>query len=288
MKEINFKEILTAKDPKAAKKIPCFVYKIINKVLHIKQINAFIREYGDREGVEFASALIHDSLKVNVVLTGFENLPETGRIIVAANHPLGGLDGVAIIEAVAQKRPDIIFPVNDFLTYIPNLKSIFIPINKVGKTSRDAIKLLEDTFKSDKTILYFPAGLCSRKIKGKIQDLEWKKTFIKQAVQTQRDIVPVYVNGVNSKLFYNVERFRRFLGIKFNIGMALLPRELFNKAGKTIELVFGKPIPWQTFDTSKAQTQWTQCVRNYVYSLRKNPNVIFKSEKYGHNKSCCE
>jgi hypothetical protein len=164
--------------------------------------------------------------------------------------------------------------VNDILYFIQPLKSIFVPVNKHGEQGRVAAKFLNDTFASPDQIITFPAGLCSRKIKGKIYDLEWKKMLVVKAVEYQRDIIPVYFEEKNSNFFYSIANLRRLFNIKFNIEMLFLPSELFKvkRAKKSVFTVyFGKPIPWQTFDSSKNPQQWTNWVKQTVYDLvRKN------------------
>ncbi len=146
---------------------------------------------------------------------------------------------------------NIKFPVNDILMNLENLSGIFLPVNKHGGQAKDAIRQLEETYASDSQILYFPAGLCSRKRHGIIKDLVWHKSFITKAIQHKRDIVPAFFSGRNSNFFYNLSNLRKSLGIKANIEMLYLPDEMFRQKEKDISLVFGKPIPWQTFDNSK-------------------------------------
>jgi putative hemolysin len=113
----------------------------------------------------------------------------------------------------------------------------------------------------------FPAGICSRRIKGVIRDLEWKKTFITKSIQTQRDIVPIHFEGRNSDFFYNLANVNKMLGIKFNIAMLYLSDEMFRNRNKKFKVTIGKPIPWQTFDKSKTPTEWAQYVKEIVYTL---------------------
>ena len=275
MEEINIKKMLMAKNPKSAKKIPNFVYWLLSRLLCVKKINSFLREHGHEYGIEFVRSILFDLSHVTLTAKGEENIPDEGKLVFASNHPLGGLDGLAFINVVYSKREKITFPVNDFLTFISNFEEFFIPVNKVGANSRNASATIQQAFESENTILMFPAGLCSRKKKRKIVDLEWKKTFIKQAVLTERDVVPVYVNGRNSRFFYNVANLRKFFKIKFNIEMLLLPRELFKQKGKALELCIGKPIPWQTFDKSKSEKEWAALLKEHVYKLSEAPNTTF-------------
>ncbi len=114
-------------------------------------------------------------------------------IFFVANHPLGGLDGIVFAHVIGQKNPHVQFLVNDILMNLKNFDSIFIPVNKHGKQSMQYARKIEEAYKSDQQVLNFPAGLCSRKIKGEIVDLEWKKSFISKAIEHKRDIVPVHI-----------------------------------------------------------------------------------------------
>ena len=210
-------------------------------------------------------------------MIGIENIPLTGRFIIAANHPLGGMDGMALISEIGKHRRDIMFPVNDLLMNLPQLKPIFIPINKHGKNT-DNMKILEETFASDALMLYFPAGLCSRKQKGGIiKDLEWKKTFISRAKKYQRDIIPVYVDGKNTNFFYNLSSIRKKFGIKANIEMLYLVDEMYKQKDKTINIIIGKPISYLIFDKKFSDQEWAEKMKNLVYKMSKDTNGNLES-----------
>jgi putative hemolysin len=162
---------------------------------------------------------------------------------------------------------DIKFPVNDILTSIENFSGIFLPVNKHGAQGKDAARRIEEAYSSSGQILYFPAGLCSRKKRGIIKDLPWHKSFISKAVQHKRDIVPAYFSGRNSDFFYNLSNARKLLGIKANIEMLYLADEMFRQKDKEISLVFGKKIPWETFDKSRSAPEWADWVKSKSYEL---------------------
>ncbi len=272
---VDLRKIIQSKNPKLSKWIPDFVLFLLKKLLHLKEVNGSIFRHKEKFGVAFAKAIINEDIKVNIEIQNPENMPDgEQRPMIVANHPLGAVDGMALISIVGEKYPDILFPVNDLLLNLPGLKPIFVPINKFGRNAQNKNKL-EEAFASESALLYFPAGLCSRKQKGEIKDLEWKKTFLKKAIEYQRNLYPVYVEAKNSNLFYNLANFRKKLGIKANIELILLPREMYKQEGKTIRLVFGTPIPYTTFDKSKTDNEWALSVRNYVYELKKNAYAKF-------------
>ena len=265
-KAINIKQIISGKNAKIARFLPGFVYRYINRILHVDFINRVLKDYKDLSDQEFVAAIIKD-FNVNPTIIGGENLPDTGRYIFASNHPLGGFDGILLMDILGKRYKEIGFLVNDILLNLYPIKGLMIPINKHGAHSRDSAKKIEDAMASDKQILTFPSGLVSRKIKGKIIDLEWKKNFIQKAIEYKRDIVPVHFSGRNSNWFYFVANTRKFLGIKWNLEMFYLADETYKHRNMKVNVSFGKPIPWQTFDNSKTAKEWADMVRAEVYRM---------------------
>ncbi len=274
---IDVKSLFAAKNPRLLKIIPGFIFSLIKKIVHQDTINGYIYKHRDKSGLTFVSAMLQEFgvklvvMKSSGAIIEGDNLrsiiPPYGGYILASNHPLGALDGLALLHIAGLSRPDVVFPVNDLLMFVPGLKPLFIPINKHGKNTEN-IEIIHQTFASKRTILYFPAGLVSRKQKGgKIHDPEWKKTFVTQAKQYQRDIIPVYISGRNTNFFYNLANLRKKLRIKSNIEMILLPDEMLRQNDKTIRLIFGEPISWTSFDSSHSDTEWGRIIMEKVYEM---------------------
>ena len=281
-KGIDLRKVFTAKVPKLMKHMPDWAFRRVQRLLHEDEMNCILLKYQDLEGVDFVNAILKE-FNLNLILNGVEHLSESQRIVVASNHPMGGLDGMALIGSVGNHCGKVITPVNDFLTFLPNLRPLFIPVNKVGsdlENKKENIRVFNEAFSGDSTVCYFPFGLCSRKTKGgKIMDLDWKKTFVTKAKAYQRDIVPVHVDGRNSEFFYNLARVRKFLHIKVNIEMAFLVDEMFKQRNKTMTITFGKPIPYQTFDHRFTDAQWAEKLRRFSYNLPNDPNQVFDPQK---------
>lgn len=266
-KFIEIEKVIAEKNPRLAKALPGFIISYIKRVIHQDQINAFIKVNGQLYNFDFIEKIIEE-FGVEVVIKGMENVPEKGGIVIASNHPLGGLDALSMMHLLSKKRKDMRFIVNDILLSFKNLKELFIPVNKHGKSGAESVKMINAQFASDAITLVFPAGLVSRKQEGGIiKDLEWKKSFITKARQYQRDIIPVYVEGKNSSFFYNLSRWRKRLGIKANIEMFYLMDEMYKQRGKKITIYFGEPIKYSTFDKSKTDEQWANYIKEIVYSL---------------------
>jgi len=277
-KLIDIEALFAAKNPRLLKVIPGFVIRYLKRITHQEAINGYIYKHRDKSGLPFVEAILEE-FGVNIVVvdkgrekgTGAEVNPlyqvRSGRYIIVANHPLGGIDGMALIHVAGKIWPDIVFPVNDLLMNVPGLKPLFIPINKHGRNTENA-RIIASTFASGKTILYFPAGLCSRKQRdGTICDLEWKKTFITKARQYERNIIPVHIAGQNSEWFYNLANRRKRLGIKANIEMLYLVDEMMKQRNQTIRLTFGETIPFTTFDKSRSDSDWAGWVKQKTYQL---------------------
>ena len=272
VQQINIDNVLKEKSPGLYKVLPRFIINWLKKTLHEKDINQILKELEDKHEIEF----INNGLKKLGVKSegiGTNNIPTKNGVILVANHPLGGLDGVAMIQQISNVRNDINFLVNDVLTHINKLKPYFIPINKHGKNSRKNLLKIDELYKSDSCIVLFPAGLVSRRQKNKkIEDLEWKKSFVTKARKHNKTIVPVHVNGLNSSKFYNLSYWRKKLRIKLNIEMLFLADEMFKQQGATITFTFGKPINPEKLHNRFTDLEWAQKIKNHVYELENNPN----------------
>ena len=266
---VNVRDILHYKAPN--KKIPDFLIRYLERIVHQDEINLILEKFGDLYGTDFMEQAVH-YLGINLEIHGLYELPE-GRFTFAGNHPLGGIDGMATGLAISKRYPvqGIKFLSNDLLSNIDNLLPLFVPVNKIGNQSqrRSLPERLTEAYSSDVQMVIFPAGICSRRVKGKITELNWTKSFIQKSIDSKRDVVPVYFEGKNSRFFYNLANLRTFLGIKINLEMLYLPDELFKQRNKTFRVFFGKPIPYSTFDQSKSIQEWANWVRSQSLNLAK-------------------
>ena len=266
-KFIDIREVIRKKNPMMAKMMPEFVVSFMKKLIHEEEVNRIIYDYRDRYGLDFVRSIL-DDMKVTYSMEGLERVPAEGRYIFASNHPLGGFDGLVLMDAIGTKFPEIRFIVNDILLNIKNFDPIFVPVNKHGQQSPEYARTIDKTYSSHAQVLYFPAGLCSRKIKGQISDPKWNKNFVQKAVLYCRDVVPIYFEGRNSDFFYRLANFRKKLRIKTNLEMTFLVDELFKQKGQHLKLKFGTPIAYTLFDKSKCYSQWTDLVREKVYAMQ--------------------
>jgi putative hemolysin len=234
--------------------------------MHIGFVNDLLQRNGHLKGTAFVDQVVKE-FNVKRHLHGLENIPETGKFIFASNHPLGGFDGMLLLKTVDEKLGNPKFLTNDILLNIPQLRDVFVPVNKHGGHSRNAARQLSEAYNSEAQILIFPSGLASRKIKGKIVDLEWKKHFITKAIQYKRDVIPVFISGRNTNRFYRLAKIRKFLRIKWNLEMFFLPDETMRHQNTDVHIYFGKPVPWSAFDKTKTHKEWADWIKEKVYHL---------------------
>lgn len=260
-------DIVQVVEQKSGKRLPSFVAELLRKLIHEREINDFITRHDGKQGKAYLDAL-HEDFQVQVSWANPEVLPENGRYLFVSNHPLGAFDGVGISRLLCERYGDARYIVNDMLLNLEGLRSIFVPVNTYGKQSRAHLEQLKAILQTDLPVGSFPAGWCSRRFEGRVQDRAWQKSFIILAIQSQRDVVPLHFAGQNSWHFYAIDSLRRLLGIKFDIATALLPDEMYRSSGKSFEIFVGEPISWQALrDMAGSDYDKAQWVRAQSYAL---------------------
>ena len=269
-KTIDIEKVLRSKMGGKARWVPGFAVSWLKRIVHEDECNKFLWDARDLKGTPWLEACLK-FLDTRLEVEGMENLPQKddGRLYTfVSNHPMGGIDGVALGSIIGRHYDDRFrYLVNDLLMNLPGLAPLCIPINKTGSQSRDFPRIVEAGFKSDYHILMFPAGLCSRRHDGQIRDLPWKKTFISKSIETHRDVIPIHFGGRNSDFFYRLSNISDKYIKKVNVAMLFLVDEMYKNCGNTFPVKIGKPIPWQTFDKSKTPAQWAEEVKAQVYSI---------------------
>lgn len=267
MTEIDIEKVLESKAPGLARKLPRFVIKYLKRIVHEDDLNHIIPTYFHLPPYEFIKGAL-GYMGVSYHATGLEKIDPNGRYLFASNHPFGGMDGMMLAELISTYLGDVRFISNDILMVVEPLRPIMIPVNKHGRQSREGADAFNAAFNSDIPMFTFPAGLCSRRIKGKITDLEWKSNFVKKAIASERDIVPVHCEGKLSNFFYNLSNIRKRLGVKANLEMLYLVDEMFKQKGKDFNITFGAPISYRLLKDMPLR-EAVEYVRKESYALAK-------------------
>jgi 1-acyl-sn-glycerol-3-phosphate acyltransferase len=257
-KFIDIKRLIKSKSPRLAKWLPGFVISYLKRILRQDEINDFLIKHKEDYNADFCTEVIN-YFNIQIEVKGIENIPKDGKVIIAMNHPLGGMDAIAFVSALQNHRTDLRFIVNDLLMNLTNLRGLFVGVNKHGKNEGSVRQQIHDVFESDEAVCIFPAGLVSRKINGQVRDLDWKKTFVTYSIRMDQPIIPVFIDGELSNFF----------GIKANIEMLYLSNELFKQKNKKMTFTIGKPILPSEFDINRSERDLAQDVKAMVYDLAK-------------------
>ncbi|MDG1146983.1 MAG: 1-acyl-sn-glycerol-3-phosphate acyltransferase [Crocinitomicaceae bacterium] len=266
-KLIDIEKIISSKNPKALKRMPRFLIKYLKRILNQDEINAFIHANKDKKNGDWCQAVV-EYMGITVEVKNLENIPKKGKVVLAMNHPLGGMDAMILVSALRGHREDLKFIANDLLLGLESMQEMLVGVNKHGKNKGSTRGKISELFQSEGAVCIFPAGLVSRKEKGEIRDLTWKKTFVSYSKEFNRTIVPIYIEGGLSNFFYRLAKFRKFIGIKANIEMLYLSNELFKQRNKHIKFVVGKPVERSFLMDNKNDHELAKQIKEQLYELQ--------------------
>ena len=266
-KLIDIEKLIGDKNPGLLKRLPNFIIRYMKRVLHQEEINGILEENKDLRDAEFCNEIM-ERFNLKVSVKNYNKAPAEGGVIFVCNHPYGGLDALALVHIFDSLRPDIKFIVNDILLNLESLKGLFVGVNKHGSSAVKSLQQVNELFESDKAVFIFPAGLVSRRNKGLVRDLEWKKTFVTRARKYGKPVVPIFIDGKLSNFFYRFANFRKSLGIKANLEMFYLADELFKLKNKKVNIIVGEPILPEEMSDNRSDKEWTLDIRDRLYSLK--------------------
>lgn len=264
--QVDLDKVIADKNPRLARLLPRFLKRYLKRIIHQDEINHVLRSFSHQTPVEFIRSTL-SYMEISYRAVGLEQLSDQGRYLFVSNHPFGGMDGMMLCDELDKRFGSGRIIVNDILMNLKPLAPLFVPVNKHGRQNSDYLRFFREALASDDQIATFPAGLCSRRIDGKVCDTKWKSSFVKNAIESQRDIVPVFFEGRLSNFFYNLSSFRKRIGIKANIEMIYLPDEMFSQHGRHFDIHFGAPVPWQELAAAGSASHNAQRIREMVYAM---------------------
>ncbi|PSJ48087.1 GNAT family N-acetyltransferase [Zobellella endophytica] len=248
---------------------------VLRYLLHEQAFIEFAEQYPHLRGLDFVEQVL-DYFRFQVQLREqeLEHIPATGPLVIIANHPIGSLDGLALLRLVSRLRPDVKIMANQLLARLPPLASLLLPVDNInGKTARAQLGAVSHHLSLGGVVIVFPAGEVSRLGPKGIRDGRWHSGFIRLATKARAAIVPVHIHGRNSALFYLSSLASRPLG-----GL-LLVREMFRQRDKQISLRIGQPIPWESCRQSGLHDKGLCLLfRRHLYRLGKGKSGLFATQ----------
>ena len=250
------------------------LFKIAKKIVHEDSINQFLAQNEHLKGFEFVDAVLDFfDFDYTVSSSDLQNIPTSGKVVIIANHPLGGLDALCLLRLISQVRQDIKIIANDFLAGFDALNSLIITIdNYKAQQSKTDIKKIYEALKNEEAVIIFPAGEVSRATPKGIKDPVWSKGFLNFAQNTNAPILPIFLDAKNSKTFYTISVINK------TFSTLLLSHEMFNKKSKRINIKIGQIIPNENIAPKGIDKKFLlNLYRKHLYSLKKGKKSFFET-----------
>lgn len=276
---LNIEHAIQQKFPSFETKSPWIkkpTISLLRKLSHEQEVNHFLDTHQDLKGFDFVEQVLeHFNFSYSIAHRDRKNIPATGRVVIVANHPLGALDGLALLKLVGEIRRDVKIVVNDMLMNFTAVEELLLPVDNLNKTTqKSSVSRIIDCLNNDEAVIVFPAGEVSRIRPNGVRDGKWTNGFLSFAKKTNSPILPIYVNARNSPLFYSSSMVYKPLS-----GM-LLAHEIFNKHSKTITMRVGEAIPYQAIASlALAKKQKTKLIRRHLYRIAKGKSSLFLTEQ---------
>ncbi|MFA9238388.1 MAG: lysophospholipid acyltransferase family protein [Candidatus Paceibacteria bacterium] len=251
------------------------LFKIAKKIVHEDSINQFLTQNSHLKGFEFVDAVLdYFDFDYAVSSNDLQNIPTSGKVVIIANHPLGGLDALCLLRLISQVRKDVKIVANDFLAGFEALNSLIITIDNYKlKQSKSDIKKIYDALKNEEAVIIFPAGEVSRATAKGIKDPTWNKGFLNFAQNTNAPILPIFLDAKNSKTFYTISVINK------TFSTLLLSHEMFNKKSKRINIKVGQIIPNENIAPKGIDKKFLlNLYRKHLYSLKKGKKSFFETQ----------
>ena len=251
------------------------LFKVAKKIVHEDSINQFLSQNSHQKGLSFVDAVLdYFDFDYTVSSNDLQNIPPFGKVVIIANHPLGGLDALCLLKLVSQVRKDVKIVANDFLAGFEALNSVMILIdNYKHKQSKENIKKIYEALKNEEAIIIFPAGEVSRATAKGIKDPSWNKGFLNFASNSNSPILPVFLDAKNSKTFYTISLLNK------TFSTLLLSNEMFNKKSKRINIKIGQIIPNENILPKGIDKKFLlNLYKKHLYSLKKGKKSFFETQ----------
>ena len=251
------------------------LFKVAKKIVHEDSINQFLTQNAHLKGFEFVDAVLdYFDFDYTVSSSDLQNIPTSGKVVIIANHPLGGLDALCLLRLISQVRKDVKIVANDFLAGFEALNSLLIPIDNYKlRQSKNDIKKIYEALNNEEAIILFPAGEVSRATPKGIKDPAWNKGFLNFAQNSNAPILPIFLDAKNSKTFYTISVINK------TFSTLLLSHEMFNKKSKRIAIKVGQIIPNENITPKGIDKKFLlNLYRKHLYSLKKGKKSFFETQ----------
>lgn len=272
---INVEQLVAAAFPETGVLRKYFsrpVIGLLRWILHEKEFVDFEKRHPGISGFDFIDeTLNYFDFDYQVNPDQLERIPGEGRVLIIANHPIGSLDGLALLQMVHKIRPDVKIVANQVLSKLGPLAPTLLSVDNMGgNTAKLQLKAIKKQLSREGAVIVFPSGVVSRWGKEGIKDEGWRNGFLKFSKSTRSPVLPVYVEGRNSVFFYVLSIVAR------KVSTLWLVPEMFKQRGKTIRFHIGKIIPCKGYEGLELNTpELLERFRDEVYALPEQNKSLF-------------
>lgn len=248
---------------------------VLRHLLHERELREFGETCPHLEGLEFIEeVLAFFNFTYFTLDNEKERIPTQGRVVIIANHPIGTLDGLALLKLVSEIRPDTKVVANEMLMAVEQLHNLLLPVNNMqGGTAKEHLRNIQQHLENDGALIIFPAGEVSRLRPQGVRDTRWSHGFIKMAKSACAPILPIFVDGKNSPLFYGISMIYKPLST------LLLIKEMFKQKRKKLPIRIGEIIPFESYSALPLSlAQQCRLFKRHLYRIGTNKKAIFQTQ----------
>jgi len=251
------------------------VYWFLSRYWRVDEINRFLQTNERCHHLDLSEKVL-DYLNVAYSLPNLdrENIPPSGAVMLVANHPLGALDALVLVQLVSAVRRDIKLVVNDLAYEMEPLRDLMIPLNSSRLSGlKNSMKQIQEALKQEQLLIVFPSTEVSRATAKGIRDGRWKPWFLKLARKYRVPVLPTHIEATNTQRFYWLARL-----LKRYSGLLLLP-EMFRFQQQLIRVRIGGLVPARVYIQHQNNKKLLKKLRKHVYRLPRTQKLPLPAEQ---------
>lgn len=266
---INIDSVVETYFPKSVTKKPLIskpLVAFLRMLFHEKEFKQFEQDFPHIEGIDFVEHVLdYFNFSYSIRSDEIERISPSGRLVIVANHPIGSLDGLALLKLIYSIRRDVKVVGNQMLSHVEPLESLLLPVDNMNrKTAKANVKAIDDHLQNEGAVIIFPAGEVSRFGPSGIKDGKWNSGFLKFASKANAPILPLFIDGKNSTFFYSLSLIAK------PISTLWLIREMFKQAQNHVNIRIGKAISHDDYiPLMQNREKLTKKFKRHVYDLGK-------------------
>lgn len=256
-------------------KVKGLVKKGLGYLLHEQEFVAFGDTYPHLQGLEFVEQVLDElNFDTRYKPKQIEHIPDEGKLVIVANHPIGSLDALALIKVLSTVRQDLRVVANRMLMSVTPMHSLLLPVDNLsGMSKKQELSNIQNHLKDGGALLIFPAGEVSRLGPTGIKDCKWNSGFLRMAKKANCPILPIFIKAKNSPLFYGTSMIYKPLA------SLLLVTEMFKQRQKSLEFEIGASIPPESYLIENLKDkEVVNLIRKQLYRLPTKKALPLKTQ----------